>query len=85
MNENNAPPTVSDLYQLLFQAATGVKDGTLDVEKAKAISSLGQVMVNLSHAEIKNAEANQGKGGSFLNGPEALPPGVTHITRHTIT
>ena len=60
------PKTAQDLYELLFETATGVKDGTVEIEKAKAIANLGQVIVNLSASEVKMRQEYGALDSSFF-------------------
>ncbi|MBF8176948.1 hypothetical protein [Herminiimonas contaminans] len=82
--------TISDLRAMLFETIAAVKDGTLEIEKAKVISELSQVMVNTAKAEVDNAKATGGVGSGFLESapvavPDgALPNGITGITRHVL-
>jgi hypothetical protein len=44
--------TISDLRTALFDAITGVRDGTLDIAKARQIGDLAQVIVNTAKVEV---------------------------------
>lgn len=48
---------LEDLRNHLFEAIELLKDGDLDVEKAKAIKGLGDTIVNSAKAEIHAANA----------------------------
>lgn len=82
--------TIADLRDLLFETIQGVKDGTLEIERAKCISDLSQVMVNSAKAEADYAKATGAMGSGFLEGAPvstpagALPNGITGITRHRL-
>lgn len=43
---------VKELRNFLGDVMKGIKDGTIDVEKAKTISDLGQVIVNSAKVEV---------------------------------
>ena len=73
---------IDDLRELLFSTIEGVKAGTLDVDRAKVIGDLSQVMVNTAAVEVKYAQATGQKGSSFLEKPQELPPGITGVTVH---
>lgn len=75
---------IADLRELLFEAIEGVKSGKLDIEKAKVIGDLSQVMVNTAKVEVEFAKATGQKGSGFLAAPEQLPPGITGITQHRL-
>ena len=75
---------IDDLRELLFSTIEGVKSGTLDVDRAKVIGDLSQVMVNTAAVEVKYAQATGQKGSSFLEKTEELPPGITGVRRHRL-
>lgn len=77
-----AKKNIDDLRDLLFSAIEGVKDGTLDIEKAKVIGTLSQVMVNSAAVEVKHAQVTGQKGSNFLDKREELPPGITGVRQH---
>lgn len=78
MNTKN----IADLRELLFSTIEGVKAGTVDVDRAKVIGDLSQVMVNTAKVEVEYAKATGQKGTGFLEEAEALPPGITGIRQH---
>jgi hypothetical protein len=73
---------IDDLRDLLFETIEGVKSGKLDVDRAKVIGDLSQVMVNTAAVEVKYAQATGQKGGSFLEKKQDLPPGITGVHQH---
>jgi hypothetical protein len=77
-----AKKNIDDLRDLLFSAIEGVKDGTLDIEKAKVIGTLSQVMVNSAAVEVKHAQVTGQKGSNFLDKQEELPLGITGVRQH---
>lgn len=77
-----AKKNIDDLRELLFATIEGVKGGTLDIEKAKMIGELSQVMVNSAKVEVQYAQATGQKGSGFLDKVEELPPGITGVTVH---
>jgi hypothetical protein len=77
--------TIEDLRTALFETIAAVRDGTMPLDKAKAISELSQVIVNTAKVEVDFAKATGNKGGSgFLEKPSQLPPGITGISQHRI-
>lgn len=77
--------TINDLRGHLFDALKGLKDKSMDIETAKAISDISQVIVNSAKVEVDFAKATGQKSGSgFLEAPSQLPPGITGITQHRI-
>ncbi|MES2148631.1 MAG: hypothetical protein V4508_02450 [Pseudomonadota bacterium] len=77
--------TINDLRTHLFDALKGLKDKSMDIETARAISDISQVIVNSAKVEVDFAKATGAKSGSgFLEQPSQLPPGITGITQHRI-
>jgi hypothetical protein len=59
---------ISDLRETLFDTIEGIKSGKIDVEKAKAITNIAQVLVNSAKVEVdflKNV--NQQGNTGFIN------------------
>lgn len=75
---------IDDLRTLLFETIEAVKSGEMDIDRAKAISSLSQVMVNSAAVEAKHLQAIGQKGSGFLEKPEQLPPGITGSHTHRV-
>lgn len=78
--------TISDLRAAMFDAMDGLKNGTITVEQAKAMSGLGQVIISSAKVEVDYIRANNGGETAFLEsiGNNNLPAGVTGITRHRL-
>jgi len=74
-----AKKNIDDLRDLLFETIEAVKGGTIDIEKAKVIGTLSQVMVNSAAVEVKHAQVTGEKGSNFLDKQEELPPGITGV------
>ena len=45
--------TISDLRRRLFETIDGVKSGTIDIEKARLVGDLSQVIVNSAKVEVE--------------------------------
>lgn len=78
---------INDLRAHLFDALKGLKDGTMDVGRAKAMSEIAQTIVNSAKVELEFIEATGAKDSEFLGGEKkdgALPPGITGTTVHRI-
>lgn len=73
---------IEDLRELLFETIAGVKNGTLDIDRAKVIGDLSQVMVNSARAEVEFAKVTGLKGSGFLQQAEQLPQGITGVRQH---
>jgi hypothetical protein len=75
---------VNDLREHLFAALKGLKDGTVDIEKAKAMSDVAQVIINSAKVEVDYAKVTGSKGSGFLEQQPELPPGITGTSVHRI-
>jgi hypothetical protein len=80
MSNNN----IDALREHLFGALAGLKDGSVDIEKAKAISGVAQVIINTAKVEVEYAKATGQGGSEFLTPKPALPAGITGVTQHRI-
>nr|WP_315249276.1 hypothetical protein [uncultured Duganella sp.] len=80
MSNNN----IDALREHLFGALAGLKDGSVDIEKAKAISGVAQVIINTAKVEVEYAKATGQGGSAFLAPKPDLPPGITGVTQHRI-
>lgn len=77
--------TVEDLRAHLFAALQGLQDGTLDVDRAKAISEVAQTIINSAKVEVEAARlADASEAPRFLAGEQTLPPGINGIHRHRL-
>ncbi len=62
MSEKNN--TVNDLRDLLFETIRGVKDGKLDVSKAKAVSDVANAIISSAKVEVDFLRVTGSKQGS---------------------
>ena len=79
--------SIEDLREALFATLQGVKDGSIDVEKARAVNELGKTICDTAKVEVDYIKASGGGESSFLNtaiGADNLPPGITGIVRHRL-
>lgn len=64
--------TIADLRTHLFDAIEGLKNNTLDLDKARAIADLGQTVINSAKVEVDFIKATGNTQGSgFLALPAA--------------
>jgi hypothetical protein len=56
-----------DLREHLAKALSGIQDGTMDIEKAKAIGEISQVAINLAKVEVDFVRANGGGKSEFFS------------------
>lgn len=76
---------IDDLRDILFATIESVREGKMDLDRAKMVGELSQVMVNTAMVEVKFAQATGQKGSSFLEKKPNLPHGITGIHTHRIT
>ena len=60
--------TISDLRKHLFDAIQGVRDGTMDTDKAKTVAELSKVVVESAKVEVDFMKA-----GGMTNGTGFIP------------
>lgn len=77
---------IADLREGLFDAMDQLKAGKLDIDKAKAISEMSQVIINSAKVEVDYIRANNGGETPFLEsvGDNNLPPGITGRRVHRL-
>ncbi|MDQ2150096.1 hypothetical protein RBI22_15360 [Alcaligenaceae bacterium C4P045] len=78
--------TIGDLRDAMFDTLDALKSGKITVDQAKAMSDIGQVIINSAKVEVDYIRANNGGQSGFIDPTkiEGLPPGVTGITRHRL-
>lgn len=62
---------MEDLRERLFATIDGLRDGSIDVARARAITDVAQVIVNSAKVETEVMKATRHRGSGFI--PEALP------------
>ena len=73
---------VTDLRAILFDAIKGVKEGNLDIDKARTINELSRTLVDTARAENDHLKIVGGTGSNFLESQtRPLLPGETTSER----
>lgn len=82
--KNNIETLRMHLFETL--AALKDKDSPMDIERAKAISEVSQVIINTAKVEVQFAQATGARTTAFLQeGTEDhLPPGITGVRVHKL-
>lgn len=58
---------ISDLRNHLFETIEGLKDGTMDLDRARAINDTAQVIINSAKVEVDALKITGGtRGSGFL-------------------
>lgn len=79
--------SINDLREILFATLEGIKDGSVDLDKARAINDLGKTITETAKVEVDYLRAAGGGESSFIDtaiGKSNLPPGITGITQHRL-
>lgn len=82
-NEND----IAELRSHLFDTLRGLKNGEMDIDRAKAINDTAQTIINSAKVEVDFVRATGAKGSGFLLPGESkppLPPGVTGTKTHRL-
>lgn len=74
--------TISDLRKHLFDAIAGVRDGSMDIDKAKTVAELSKVVVESAKVEVDfmKVRGDSGNGTGFIP-PEKQIPGTPETPR----
>lgn len=79
--------SIEDLREALFATLQGVKDGSIDIDRARTVNELGKTLCETAKVEVEYLRANGGGESEFLAsavGKTNLPPGITGVTRHRL-
>ena len=63
---NNNQNNITELRTILFDTLRGLKDKSIDIEHAKAISDTAQVIINSAKVEVDHARHTGRRSTSFL-------------------
>lgn len=81
--------SIKGLREIMFDTLRGVKDGTIDLDKAKTINETAQTIINTAKVEVDfiKATGQSGAGNGFLQGEASgqgaistTPTGVKTVT-----
>ncbi len=77
---------IEDLRAELFKALEALNDPTkpLDIDRAKAVSEISQVIINSAKVEVEFMKTANSTKSKFFNKVNDLPNGITGITQHLI-
>lgn len=78
---------LDDLRTALFDTLQGIKDGSIDLDKARAINEVGKTLIESAKVEVDYLRVTGGGESSFIDtavGSDNLPNGITGITRHRL-
>ena len=78
---------ITALRAHLFSALQGVKDGSLDLDKARAINEIGKTLTDTARVEVDYLRATGGGESAFIDAAVDagnLPAGITGVVRHRL-
>lgn len=61
---------IDTLREHLFATLAGLKDKTMDIETAKTMAEVGQVLINSAKVEVDFVRANGGGRSEFFSGSD---------------
>lgn len=83
--------TINDLRETLFSTLQAVKDGTMELDRARAVNELGKTLIDTAKVEVDYLRTTGGGESTFINTaigagnhPEQLPSGIAGIVRHRL-
>jgi len=83
--------TLNDLRTALFETLAAVKDGSMDLDKARAVNEIGRTLIETAKVEVDYLKTTGGGESTFIdtaigadNLPAGLPNGIAAITRHRL-
>ncbi|BBP95922.1 hypothetical protein BSFA1_10510 [Burkholderia sp. SFA1] len=79
--------TIEELRSHLFSTlrALSDKEKPLELDRAKAVAEVAQVIINSAKVEVEHMKVSGGKGTGFMaEKPPEVPNGITSITKHNI-
>lgn len=78
--------SINDLREHLFATLEGLRDKSIDVDRARAISDVAKQMIDSAKVEVEYLKATGSSESSFIDTSigENLPPGITGIRQHRL-
>jgi hypothetical protein len=79
--------TIEDLREALFETLQGIKAGSLELDRARAINEVAKTLCETAKVEVDYLRAAGGGESSFIStavGEDNLPPGITGKTVHRL-
>lgn len=71
--------TIDDLRAALFDTLQAVRDGSMDVDRARAVNDVAKTIVDTAKVEVDYLRVTDGGESSFISsaiGASNLPPGL---------
>lgn len=81
-NDNNN--TITGLRDIMFSTLRGIQDGSVDVDKAKAINDTAQTIINTAKVEVEFLKATGSPASTgFIGGGDNKIKEITNTTTGT--
>jgi hypothetical protein len=79
MNGDN----LTTLRALLFETLRSVKDGSMDIDRARGVNEIAKTLVDTAKVEVDYVRATDGNESAFLGADKSVPalPGRTVVHR----
>lgn len=77
--------SISDLRETLFATIEGLRNGSVDLDKARAVNEVAKTIVDTAKVEVDYLRVTGGGDSEFIDtavGTKNLPDGITGIRRH---
>ncbi len=58
--------TIDDLREALFETMEAVKNGSMEIDRAKTVAELGQTIINTAKVEVQYLASNNGGPSKFI-------------------
>ncbi|MGC4076247.1 MAG: hypothetical protein QM702_04295 [Rubrivivax sp.] len=73
---------IEDLRQALFSTLDGVRAGTIDLDKARAVNEISKTIIETAKVEVDYLRVTGGGESAFIAaiGADNLPPGLPAAT-----
>jgi len=80
---------LSDLREALFDTLQKVKNGEIDLDRARAVNEIGKTLIDSAKVEVEYLRLTDDAESSFIDPKaaaevEPLPNGVAGVVRHLI-
>lgn len=71
------------LRTILFETIRGVKDGTIDLDRARGVNEIAKTLVDTARVEVDFVRATDGDNSAFIAGEKDVTPALPGQTGHT--
>jgi hypothetical protein len=78
---------LDDLRETLFATLQAVRDGTLELDRARQVNEIAKTLIDSAKVEVDYLRVSGGGESAFIDsaiGAKNLPPGITGVTRHLL-